>query len=111
MDNNKTQTVVEVINQGEAVNAELMAQLQALREENARLKAESEKQAHDGFKVTDKGGISVYGIQRFPVTLYAPQWIKLLEKADKLRAFIEANRSKLTWENPNKVKTQEKVAA
>ena len=47
------------------------------------------------FKVSEKGAVSVYGLGRFPVTLYLEQWTKLLSHADDLKAFIEANRSKL----------------
>jgi len=47
------------------------------------------------FRVGDKGGVSVYGLGRFPVTLYYEQWTKLLDAADDLRAFMEANKSRL----------------
>ena len=47
------------------------------------------------FRVGDKGGVSVYGLGRFPVTLYFEQWIKLLEAKDDLEAFLEANKSRL----------------
>lgn len=47
-------------------------------------------------KVSEKGAVSVYGLQRMPVTLYLGQWERLLEYADTLKAFIEANRSKLS---------------
>jgi hypothetical protein len=47
------------------------------------------------FKVSDKGGVSVYGLGRFPVTLYYEQWIKLLDRAPDLREFLEANKDKL----------------
>jgi hypothetical protein len=47
------------------------------------------------FRVGDKGGVSVYGLGRFPVTLYYEQWIKLLEAKDELEAFLEANKSRL----------------
>jgi hypothetical protein len=47
------------------------------------------------FKVGDKGGVSVYGLGRFPVTLYYEQWIKLLDASEELRAFLEANKSRL----------------
>ncbi|HXX24173.1 MAG TPA: hypothetical protein VEO19_13575 [Terriglobia bacterium] len=47
------------------------------------------------FRVGDKGGVSVYGLGRFPVTLYYEQWIKLLEAKDDLEAFLEANKSRL----------------
>jgi hypothetical protein len=47
------------------------------------------------FKVGEKGGISVYGLGRFPVTLYYEQWIKLLDAAQDLKAFMESNKSRL----------------
>jgi hypothetical protein len=47
------------------------------------------------FRVSEKGGVSVYGLGRFPVTLYYEQWVRLLEAADKLREFLEENKSKL----------------
>ena len=47
------------------------------------------------FKVGEKGGVSVYGLGRFPVTLYYEQWNRLLEAAPKLREFLEENKSKL----------------
>ena len=47
------------------------------------------------FKVSEKGGVSVYGLGRFPVTLYYEQWTKLLEVGEDLRAFLEANKSRL----------------
>lgn len=47
------------------------------------------------FKVSDKGAVSVYGMGRFPVTLYYEQWLKLLGAAEDLRAFLEENKSRL----------------
>ena len=47
------------------------------------------------FKVSEKGGVSVYGLGRFPVTLYYEQWTRLLDASDKLREFLEENKSKL----------------
>jgi hypothetical protein len=47
------------------------------------------------FRVGEKGGVSVYGLGRFPVTLYYEQWIRLLEAAGRLREFLEENKSKL----------------
>jgi hypothetical protein len=47
------------------------------------------------FRVGEKGGVSVYGLGRFPVTLYYEQWIRLLDANDKLREFLEENKSKL----------------
>jgi hypothetical protein len=47
------------------------------------------------FRVSEKGGVSVYGLGRFPVTLYYEQWVRLLEQAEQLRSFLEENKSKL----------------
>jgi hypothetical protein len=47
------------------------------------------------FRVGEKGGVSVYGLGRFPVTLYYEQWIRLLDTGEKLREFLEENKSKL----------------
>ena len=47
------------------------------------------------FKVSEKGGVSVYGLGRFPVTLYYEQWTRLLEQADQLKEFLEANKGSL----------------
>jgi hypothetical protein len=47
------------------------------------------------FKVGEKGGVSVYGLGRFPVTLYYEQWTRLLDAADRLREFLEENKSRL----------------
>src|SRR6266446_5341775 len=60
----------------------------------AALKAQSDRKL--SCKVTDKGGVSVYGLGRFPVTLYASQWDKLLAGADMVRAFLTANRALLS---------------
>ncbi len=54
------------------------------------------------FKVGEKGGVSVYGLGRFPVTLYYEQWIRLLDRADALRAFLEENKGKLKLRSPRK---------
>jgi hypothetical protein len=51
------------------------------------------------FKVSEKGGVSVYGLGRFPVTLYYEQWIRLLDQAEQIRAFLEENKSQLKLKN------------
>jgi hypothetical protein len=51
------------------------------------------------FKVSEKGAISVYGLGRFPVTLYVEQWDQILSNAAELRAFIDANQSKLKFKD------------
>lgn len=75
-----------------------MAEEPSYEELKARLAELEAKQKRTGgvyFKVSDKGGVSVYGLGRFPVTLYFEQWIRLLDKADDLRQFLEENKSKL----------------
>jgi hypothetical protein len=52
------------------------------------------------FRVSEKGGVSVYGLGRFPVTLYFEQWTRLLDQTDNLRAFLEENKSKLKLKEP-----------
>ena len=47
------------------------------------------------FRVGEKGGVSVYGLGRFPVTLYYEQWLRLLSEAENLRQFLEANKGQL----------------
>ena len=72
---------------------DLKAELERLRNENAALK----KGAATGvtMKVSEKGGLSIYGMGRFPVTLYKEQWLKLLGMSDDIRAFIAANEGQL----------------
>jgi hypothetical protein len=61
----------------------------------AELEAQQQRGGGVTFKVSDKGGLSVYGLGRFPVTLYYEQWVRLLDKAQELREFLEENKSKL----------------
>ena len=72
---------------------DLKAELERLRQENAALK----KGAATGIrmKVSEKGAVSIYGMGRFPVTLYKEQWLKLLNMSDDIRAFITANEAQL----------------
>jgi len=72
---------------------DLKAELERLRQENAALK----KGAASGLrmKVSEKGAVSVYGMGRFPVTLYKEQWLRLLDVSDDIRAFIAANDGQL----------------
>ena len=72
---------------------DLKNELERLRRENAALK----KGAATGItmKVSEKGGLSVYGMGRFPITLYKEQWLKLLDMSDDIRAFIAANEGML----------------
>ena len=74
-------------------NAELLAELERLRKENAELK---KKAPLITFKVSPKGGVSVYGLGRFPVTLYRSQWEQLLDQKDAIMEFIAENAKNLT---------------
>ena len=74
----------------------LAAELAKLRAENAQLRLEKSMKGPFGLKVSDKGGVSVYGMGRFPVTLYREQWEKLLARRDEILAFLEANSAKLS---------------
>jgi hypothetical protein len=72
---------------------DLKAELERLRNENAALK----KGASSGIrlKVSEKGAVSVYGMGRFPVTLYKEQWLRLMDMSDEIRAFIKTNEAQL----------------
>jgi hypothetical protein len=72
---------------------EMKAELEKLRAENARLKQRGSRGV--SMKVSEKGGVSIYGLGRFPVTLYKEQWEKLLDMADDIRSFITENHAKL----------------
>jgi hypothetical protein len=72
---------------------DLKAQVEQLKAENNRLKSERGRSV--SLKVSEKGGVSVYGLGRFPVTLYKEQWTKLLAMADEIRAFIQEHDTEL----------------
>jgi hypothetical protein len=72
---------------------DVRAELERLRAENEALKARGPRGI--SLKVSEKGGVSVYGLGRFPVTLYKEQWAKLLDMADEIRAFIKAHDKEL----------------
>ena len=69
------------------------AELARLRAENEKLKTQGGGRA--SMKVSEKGALSVYGLGRFPVTLYKEQWIRLLTMADEIRTFIKENDAQL----------------
>ena len=69
------------------------AEIERLKAENERLKARQSRAV--SLKVSEKGGLSVYGLGRFPVTLYKEQWTKLLDMAEDIRAFLRENDAKL----------------
>jgi hypothetical protein len=72
---------------------DLKAELAKLRAENESLKKSSARGI--SLKVSQKGAVSLYGMGRFPVTLYKEQWLKILEMADVIKNFISENDSKL----------------
>jgi hypothetical protein len=72
---------------------DLKAELERLKAENEALKAKTTRAT--SIRVSEKGGVSVYGLGRFPVTLYKEQWLKLLEMAEELKGFIAENEGKL----------------
>lgn len=72
---------------------ELQAELERLRAENERLKSGAKRNVY--LKVSDKGALSLYGLGRFPVTLYVEQWETILGMADQIRAFMTENGSRL----------------
>ena len=72
---------------------EMQADLERLRAENEALKKGAAKGV--SMKVSEKGGLSVYGLGRFPITLYQEQWLKLMDMSDEIRAFIAAHKSEL----------------
>jgi hypothetical protein len=72
---------------------DLRAELERLKAENATLKSRSSKGV--SLKVSEKGGVSVYGLGRFPVTLYKEQWTKLLDMAEDIRSFLHEHDAEL----------------
>lgn len=76
-----------------ATEEELQAEIERLRAENEKLKKPARGQI--SMRVSEKGGLSVYGLGRFPVTLYREQWEKLMGMSDEIKAFIQENDSTL----------------
>jgi len=75
------------------IEDDVKAELDRLRAENEALRARG---AHGtSLRVSEKGAVSVYGLGRFPVTLYKEQWGRLLDMAEEIRAFIRAHESEL----------------
>jgi hypothetical protein len=73
----------------------LEEELARLRAENTALKTQKQTSGSLTFKVSAKGAVSVYGLGRFPVTLYQEQWDKLIAASDALKRFIDENRTSL----------------
>ena len=80
-------------NSKDKATTDLLAQIEALKAENAKLK--EARNAKLSLKCSEKGAVSLYGVGRFPVTLYQSQWLRVLDMADQIKAFIEANKAKL----------------
>lgn len=79
----------------EATKEELLARIAELEKQTAGRSRGSLE-----FRVGEKGGVSVYGLGRFPVTLYYEQWVRLLDVAGDLRKFLEENKSRLKLKTP-----------
>jgi hypothetical protein len=74
----------------EPTKEELLARIAELEKQSG-----SKRSGSLEFRVGEKGGVSVYGLGRFPVTLYYEQWVRLLDVADRLRTFLEENKGRL----------------
>ncbi len=77
------------------MSEDMKAELERLKAENEALKNKKASRGTLSMKVSEKGALSVYGLGRFPVTLYKGQWERLLASADQIRDFIADNQDKL----------------
>jgi hypothetical protein len=80
----------------EQTREELLARIAELEKQSGGSKRSGSLE----FRVGEKGGVSVYGLGRFPVTLYYEQWIRLLDASEQLRTFLEENKSRLKLKTP-----------
>ncbi len=78
---------------------DMNAELEKLRQENAQLKKAGSKSRDLSLKVSQKGAVSLYGMGRFPVTLYQEQWSRVLDFSDEIRSFISENEGQLKTKN------------
>lgn len=77
-------------------DADLKAELERLKRENEELKQNKKRAGGSlSLKVSQKGAVSLYGMGRFPVTLYKEQWLRLLGFSEEIKSFIEENASAL----------------
>ena len=74
---------------------DMKSELERLRAENEALKSKKTSGGTLSMKVSEKGALSIYGMGRFPVTLYKEQWLKLLGITEEIKKFIQENESKL----------------
>lgn len=77
------------------MSEDLQAEIERLKAENEALKNKKSGRGTLSMKVSEKGALSVYGMGRFPVTLYKEQWLKLLGISDEIKKFIEENDDRL----------------
>jgi hypothetical protein len=77
------------------MSEDLQRELERLRAENTALKSQKPTKGVLTMKVSEKGALSVYGMGRFPVTLYKEQWLKLLAISDEIKEFIDQNDDRL----------------
>lgn len=92
--------MTQVINMADYAHlsqGELIQKLHEMQAANTRLKAATQRRIT--LKVSEKGAVSAYGLGRFPVTLYADSWAKLLAEKDNILAFIEDNRTVLSFKD------------
>jgi hypothetical protein len=80
---------------GTTMSEDMKAELERLKAENEALKKAKPERGTLSMKVSEKGALSIYGMGRFPVTLYKEQWLKLLGIADEIKSFIKENDSRL----------------
>jgi hypothetical protein len=76
-------------------DTDMRAELERLRRENEELKQGKKRGGSLNLKVSQKGAVSLYGMGRFPVTLYKEQWLRLLDFSDEISKFISENESQL----------------
>ena len=81
-------------------NNELLAMIRKLQEENQVLKDKANAPRALGLKVSEKGAVSLYGMGKWPVTLYAAQWAKVFAIRDQVEKFIQDNRALLATKEP-----------
>lgn len=90
---------------------EMLKMIEKLKAENAALAVKALNAPKVSLKVSEKGAISLYGMGKFPVTLYAEQWLQIGTMKDEISAFIDANRSRLPTKAESKAKAAEAKAA
>lgn len=82
-----------------AVKSKTQLEIERLKAENEALKKQAEAGKQLSLKVSQKGAVSIYGLGRFPVTLYKGQWLRLLEIVDQIHQFITDHDSELATKN------------